>query len=282
MENYEQSFNYENCLRNEELTKQGYEKKKQRKTGTTIAGIIFKDGVVLGADTRATEGYIVADGNCEKIHRISDYIYCCGAGTSADTENTTALISSKLELMRLTTGREPRVQNALTLLKQYLYHYHGYVSAALVLGGVDFKGPHLHMIHPHGSTSTLPFLTMGSGSLAAMAVFEAEYKTDLDEESAKNLVHKAITAGIFNDLGSGGNVDLCVMKFQNTQFFRNFDKPNKRKFSRINAYRFPKGTTQFLEEKVTLLRKNLVIENLDKNNNNNDNDNNDNNDNNDL
>lgn len=25
------------------------------KTGTTIAGIVFKDGVILGADTRATE-----------------------------------------------------------------------------------------------------------------------------------------------------------------------------------------------------------------------------------
>ena len=28
---------------------------KAKKTGTTIVGIIFKDGVVLGADTRATE-----------------------------------------------------------------------------------------------------------------------------------------------------------------------------------------------------------------------------------
>ena len=28
---------------------------KPVKTGTTIAGIVFKDGVILGADTRATE-----------------------------------------------------------------------------------------------------------------------------------------------------------------------------------------------------------------------------------
>ena len=44
---------------------------------------------MLGADTRATEGPIVADKNCEKIHYIAPNIYCCGAGTSADTENTT-------------------------------------------------------------------------------------------------------------------------------------------------------------------------------------------------
>jgi Proteasome subunit len=43
----------------------------------------------LGADTRATEGPIVCDKNCEKIHYIAPNIYCCGAGTSADTENTT-------------------------------------------------------------------------------------------------------------------------------------------------------------------------------------------------
>jgi len=53
--------------------------------------VLAQDGVVLGADTRATEGSIVCDKNCEKIHRISDMIWCCGAGTSADTENTTGV-----------------------------------------------------------------------------------------------------------------------------------------------------------------------------------------------
>lgn len=46
----------------------------------------------------------------------------------------------------------------------------GNVSAALVLGGVDVTGPHLYNIYPHGSSDKLPYLTMGSGSLAAMSV----------------------------------------------------------------------------------------------------------------
>ena len=54
--------------------------------------------------------------------------------------------------------------------------YQGNVSAALVLGGVDFRGPHLFTVYPHGSTDALPYATMGSGSLNAMAVFEDEYK----------------------------------------------------------------------------------------------------------
>jgi 20S proteasome subunit beta 2 len=58
----------------------------------TWADCFLKDGVVLGADTRATEGSIVCDKNCEKIHYIAPNIYCCGAGTSADTENTTGSV----------------------------------------------------------------------------------------------------------------------------------------------------------------------------------------------
>lgn len=36
--------------------------------------ICVKDGIVLGADTRATEGMVVADKNCSKIHYISPNI----------------------------------------------------------------------------------------------------------------------------------------------------------------------------------------------------------------
>jgi len=71
---------------------------KTRKTGTTICGVIYADGVVLGADTRATEGETVCDKNCDKIHYVADNIWCCGAGTSADTESSTQLISSQAPL----------------------------------------------------------------------------------------------------------------------------------------------------------------------------------------
>uniref|UniRef100_A0A8C3XVT7 Proteasome subunit beta n=1 Tax=Chelydra serpentina TaxID=8475 RepID=A0A8C3XVT7_CHESE len=184
-------FGFDNCARNAlleaEFTKKGLRLPAARKTGTTIAGVVFKDGIVLGADTRATEGMVVADKNCSKIHFISPNIYCCGAGTAADTDMTTQLISSNLELHSLSTGRLPRM----------LFRYQGYIGAALVLGGVDVSGPHLYSIYPHGSTDKLPYVTMGSGSLAAMAVFEDKYKPEMEEEEAKQLVRDAIAAGLF-------------------------------------------------------------------------------------
>jgi 20S proteasome alpha/beta subunit len=56
-----------------------------------IFSIYPQDGVILGADTRATEGPIVCDKNCEKIHYMAPNIYCCGAGTAADTEAVTGI-----------------------------------------------------------------------------------------------------------------------------------------------------------------------------------------------
>lgn len=61
--------------------------------------------------------------------------------------------------------------------------YQGHVGAHLVLGGVDSTGPHLFTVHAHGSTDKLPYVTMGSGSLAAMAVFEASYKEHMTVSS---------------------------------------------------------------------------------------------------
>ncbi|KAL3776120.1 hypothetical protein ACHAW5_003262 [Stephanodiscus triporus] len=199
------------------------------KTGTTIVGVVYKDGIVLGADTRSTNDTTVADKNCEKIHYIAPNIYCCGAGTAADTEKTTELISSQMELLRLNTGDgQSRVVTACTLLKRMLFRYQGYVSAALVLGGCDLDGPHLYQIYPHGSTGKLPFTTMGSGSLAAMAIFESDYRDDMDEVDALRLVQRAILAGIFNDLGSGSNVDTCVIRVDGTVTMgRNEIRPNE-------------------------------------------------------
>ncbi|KAF8530156.1 proteasome subunit [Hysterangium stoloniferum] len=245
-------FDFSNQSRNAFLTSKGFPVPKATSTGTTIVGCMFKGGVILGADTRATEGPIVADKNCEKIHYLTESIRCCGAGTAADTEFTTALISSNLELHALSTGRKPRVVTAMTMLKQMLFRYQGHIGAALVLGGIDATGPHLFTIAPHGSTDKLPYVTMGSGSLAAMAVFEAAWKANMERSEAVNLVVAAVEAGIFNDLGSGSNVDVCVITQEGTEMLRNFKKPNER-VKKERDYKFRNGTTAWKSENIRSL-----------------------------
>lgn len=150
----------------------------------------------------------------------------------------------------------------MTLLKRMLFRYQGHVSAALVLGGCDVTGAHLYTVWPHGSTDKLPYVTMGSGSLAAMAVFERGYEDNLTEEQAKDLVKDAIKAGIFNDLGSGGNVDICVIRDNyEVEMLRNIETPNEGSVIRAQVNRpahitMPKGCTAVLKETF----ESLVVE----------------------
>jgi len=246
-------FSFELCKRNAALAKQhSIHLPAAMKSGTTICGIQLKDAVVLAADTRATEGPMVADKNCEKLHFIANNVYCAGAGTAADLEHTTQLMESQMELLRLATGTQPRVTTVVRRLSTMLYKHQGYIGCALVLGGVDINGPHLYQIYPHGSTDMLPFTTMGSGSLAAMSILESEYREDLTIEEGKALVAKAIRAGIFNDLGSGGNIDVCVIQREGGKIFRNMEKPCPRKF-KAQYKPFPKGCTPVLKEDILKL-----------------------------
>lgn len=69
----------------------------------------------MGADSRATAGNIIADKHCEKVHKLTDSIYACGAGTAADLDQVlcSTFFASKLfnwplfhvTIMLVITGR---------------------------------------------------------------------------------------------------------------------------------------------------------------------------------
>ncbi|XP_076862392.1 proteasome subunit beta type-10 [Brachyhypopomus gauderio] len=258
-------FSFDNTRRNAvleaDLCRKGYGAPKARKTGTTIAGMIFKDGVILGADTRATDDMVVADKNCMKIHYIAPNIYCCGAGVAADAEITTQMMSSNVELHCLSTGRPPLVVTVTRQLKQMLFRYQGHIGCSVIVGGVDVYGPQLYSIFPHGSYDKLPFLTMGSGAAPAVSVFEDRYKPNMELEEAKQLVRDAIAAGIFCDLGSGSNVDLCVITEKGAEYLRGYDQPAQ-KGQREGTYTYKPGTTPVLETTVSPLTLEIVEESV--------------------
>ena len=222
-----------------------------RKTGTTIVGCLADGGstVVLAADTRATDGTTVADAACEKVHRIADNVWCCGAGTSGDIDALVRKARYSLLLRGAVAGSignldggggggrvaRPReggdgggaaleqqqrpwlppasVAAAVRFLRDVLYEGGGGVGANLVLGGYDPVAGRavLAALHPHGSVDSVPFAALGSGGLAAISVLESRHRPDLTVEDAVELVRDAVGSGISNDLGSGSQVDLCVI-----------------------------------------------------------------------
>jgi 20S proteasome subunit beta 1 len=51
--------------------------------------IPFKNGVVLGADSRVSPGTYVANRVSDKVAQLHDHIWCCRSGSAADTQALT-------------------------------------------------------------------------------------------------------------------------------------------------------------------------------------------------
>lgn len=63
------------------------------------------------------------------------------------------------------------------------------------------------------------------------------------------LVKAAIAAGIFNDLGSGSNIDACIITANQTEMLRNVEMPNQR-VEKERDYKFRRGTTAWKKEDI--------------------------------
>ena len=213
-----------------------------KKTGTTIAGCCVPDNhVVLAADTRATEDTMVADKTCQKLHCLCQNAWCAGAGTSADLDkltrqclynlslhslqmhsigndsnkNPTTTITKNLEEdsnRGIWIGSSVSIDHICRMIQDTLWQARGQLGANLILGGVYKNKAYLRALHPHGSMDVdLPFAALGSGGLNAMAVLEKSYANVRTVDDAIELCKEAILAGIRNDLGSGSQVDICVI-----------------------------------------------------------------------
>ena len=68
----------------------------------------------------------------------------------------------------------------------------------------------------------------------------------MTREEAIAIVAKAIRSGIFNDLGSGSNVDLCVISEggKKVDYLRNYEKLQARTYARQQPVVFQKGTAR--------------------------------------
>lgn len=166
------------------------------------------------------------------------------------------MIKRGLELHRLNTHSENRVQTAALKLTSHAFKHGGQIGTHLIVGGVDVKGPQLIECSSDGNMYSNPYHTTGSGSLAAMAIMETYYKEGMTKDEAIKLVVAAIEAGIYHDLGSGSNVDVCIITRGKVEMLRNLKHDNSKVFSKPGGYGFRKDRVQVLEE----FRHKFVVE----------------------
>lgn len=180
--------------------------------GTTTVGVVCRDGVVLGTDTRATMGYFVAHKHAKKVYQIDDHLAMTIAGGVADAQNVVEIVKANSKLYKYEKGVIMPVSAAASLTSNLLFanRYYPLILQAL-LGGVDTSGPHIFALDPLGSVTEEKCVSTGSGSPVAYGVLENDYKDGITVKDAIPVVVKAVNSAMKRDSASGDSFDVALV-----------------------------------------------------------------------
>lgn len=93
--------------------------------GTTTLAFVYKGGVVVCADSRATGGQYISTQHCKKIIVINDFLLGTMAGGAADCSYWERVLSKECRLFELRNKQRITVAAASKILANILYSYKG-------------------------------------------------------------------------------------------------------------------------------------------------------------
>lgn len=185
---------------------------KEVSTGTTIMAVEFNGGVVLGADSRTTMGAYIANRVTDKLTKVTDKIYCCRAGSAADTQAVTDIVQYRLNLFQMENNEEPTVHAAANVFRDICYNYRNQLSAGIICAGWDNRnGGQVYCIPLGGMLAREPVAIGGSGSGYIYGYVDSTFKKDMTEEECVNFVLKGVTLALSRDGSSGGCVRIGII-----------------------------------------------------------------------
>ncbi len=195
-------------------------KKNILTTGTSLVGIVCKNGVVMAGDRKTTAGgQIVMNKNKQKVDAINDYLVISGTGTASDIELAKKLIKAQLKLKELKDKKRPTVKEASNMIAMMSYNNIRQPSmipfmAGLMVGGLNENGnAELYSVEPAGSTMLVEDFdaNFSSGMPYILGLLERQYKKDLTVEEGIELAIEAIKSSSERDTASGHGVDVFTI-----------------------------------------------------------------------
>ena len=189
------------------------------KTGTTILGIVCKDGVIMASDRQITAGNLVVGKNYPKTVQINDYLLISFTGMVSDAQRVPKLLAAELKLKELKSKSRPTVKQSSSLLSNISYHGIRQPSmipqqAGFLLGGLNENGEaELYTIEPAGSVVKVEDYdaNFGSGMPYVLGLLERQYKKNLSVKEGIELAKEALKSSTQRDIGSGYGIDIFTI-----------------------------------------------------------------------
>lgn len=188
-------------------------KKGEVNLGTSIMAVTFKDGVILGADSRTSTGAYIANRVTDKLTRLQDNVWCCRSGSAADTQAVADIVQYHLNLYKMQFEEDASVKTAANLLKTLTYNNKDQLSAGLIAAGFDKKSKkgEVYSIPLGGSIHKQPYAIAGSGSTFIYGYCSKNFKENMSKEETVSFMKHSLSQAIKWDGSSGGVIRMVVL-----------------------------------------------------------------------
>lgn len=194
-------------------------KKNVLKTGTSILGIVCKDGIVMASDRQVTAGDIVVHKNTKKVFKISDYFVLAWAGMLSDAQMLTKILTAELKLKELRSKSRPSVKDAASLFSMLAYKNIRQLSPIMGVVGALIAGYNtdgtfeLYSTDFGGAISKVDDYdaNFGSGMPYILGILERSYKKDMTVKEGIQVALECLKASTQRDTGSGYGIDVFII-----------------------------------------------------------------------
>ena len=171
--------------------------------------MVYDGGVTLAADSRTSSGIYVANRVADKIWPISKNIFALKSGSAADTQFLLQTTKNYIAQFAVDYEDKPPVKVAARILQQYQYEYKDYLSASIILCGVDnLEGPCIYSVGLGGTTLKQNIAMSGSGSTYVFGYIDNNYKPNMTKQEAKDFLRNAVALAMYRDNYSGGTIRM--------------------------------------------------------------------------
>ena len=189
------------------------------KTGTSILGIVCKDGIVMAADRRVTAGNLVMSKREEKVIQINDYLVASFTGVASDAQMLKKLVSAELRLKELKSKTRPTVKQGANLFGAITYNNIrqfstiNFIAGTLVAGFNEDGTTELYSIEPAGMVTKVDDYdaNFGSGMPFILGLLERQYKKDMTVKQGVELAIEALKSSTQRDTASGSGIDVFTI-----------------------------------------------------------------------
>jgi len=195
-------------------------KKHILKTGTSILGIVCKDGIVMAADRQVTGGStIVLQKNLHKVNQINDYLVISWCGGASDALMLSKLLNAELKLKELKSKKRPSIKEAANLVGSISFRNIRQPSmipsivGSLVAGFDEDGKTELYSISADGGVYAIEDYdaSVGSGMPYILGLLERQYKEDISIEQGVELALEALKSSTQRDIASGYGMDVFTI-----------------------------------------------------------------------